>query len=207
MKQKITDILPHNELPRHHQLFLDEKPFVIIPSILIDNLGLRVGLEIEPQTIEKLLAADEAMRAKNHALSLLREDIYSKTQMTQQLEQEGFTDQTVRTIITELIQLGHIRDRQFAEKWIQRRQKTNPKGSTLLKQELIDKGVDPETAELVLAKVKVEDEMKLALQIAQKRVKQYRRLPIQTAKRRLHGFLARRGFEAETIIHIIEQVL
>ena len=158
MKQKITDIQPDNKIPSHHQLFLDKKPFVIIPSNLVENLGLRVGLEIESQTIEKLIAADEAMRAKNFALNILRENIYSKSQMTQQLEREGFKEQTVKTIIIELINSGHIRDRLYAEKWVQRRQKSNPRGRTVLKQELIEKGVDPETAEQVLAEVKTEDE-------------------------------------------------
>lgn len=207
MKQKITDIQPYNKFPSHCQLFLDKKPFVVIPANLVENLGLRVGLEIESQTIEKLIAADEAMRAKNYALGLLRENIYSKSQMIQQLEREGFKDQTIKTIITELIQSGHIRDRQYAEKWIHRRQKSNPRGRTVLKQELIEKGVDPETAEQVLAEVKTEDEAKLAIQIAQKRVKQYKRLPIHVTKRRLHAFLARRGFESETILRVIDKVL
>lgn len=207
MKQKITDIQPHNKFPLHHQLFLDKKPFVVIPANLVENLGLRVGLEIEAQTIEKLIAADEAMRAKNYALNILREDILSKSQMERQLEREGFRERTIKTIIAELIQSGHIRDRLYAEKWVQRRLKSNPRGRTVLKQELIDKGVDRETAELVLAEVKTEDEKKLALQIAQKQSKKYKNLPAHVAKRRLHGFLARRGFESETILQVIEKVL
>lgn len=207
MKQKITDIQSHSQFPSHHQLFLDDKPFVVIPANLVENLGLRVGLEIEAQTIEKLIAADEAMRAKNYALNILREDIFSKSQMARQLEREGFRERTIETIIAELIQSGHIRDRLYAEKWVQRRQKSNPRGRTVLKQELIDKGVDRETAEQVLAEVKTEDEKRLALQIAQKQSKKYKNLSTQVAKRRLHGFLARRGFESETILQIIEQVL
>ena len=78
MKQKITDIQSYSKLPSHQQLFLNEKPFVVLPSSLVENFGLRVGLEIEPQIIEKIIAADEAMRAKNYALGLLRENIYSK---------------------------------------------------------------------------------------------------------------------------------
>ena len=207
MKQKITDIQSHSQFPSHHQLFLDDKPFVVLPANLVENFGLRIGLEIESQTIEKLIAADEAMRAKNYALGLLRENIYSKTQMERQLEREGFREQTIKTIIMELINSGHIRDRLFAEKWVQRRLKSNPRGRTVLKQELIDKGVDTKTAEQVLAEVKVEDEARLALQIAQKQSQKYKNLPAHVAKRRLHGFLARRGFESETILQIIEQVL
>ncbi len=207
MKQKITDIHSHSQFPSHYQLFLDDKPFVVISSNLVENLGLRVGLEIESQTIEKLIAADEAMRAKNYALDLLREKIYSKSQMTQQLEREGFREQAIKTIIAELIHSGHIRDRLFAEKWVQRRQKSNPRGRTVLKQELIDKGVDPETVEQILTEVKGEEEARLAMQIAQKRVKQYKSLPIHVAKRRLHGFLARRGFESDVILQVIQKVL
>ena len=207
MKQKITHIQEQQKHLLHREIFLDDKPFVVIPSALVEKFGLRIGLEIEAEVIEKLIAADEAMRAKNYSLDLLRENIYSKTQMTRELEREGFGEQTVKTIIAELIHSGHIRDRLYAENWIQRRQKSNPKGRTVLKQELIDKGVDREIAEQVLAAVKSEEESKLAFQIAQKRAKQYKRLPIHVAKRRLHGFLARRGFEPETILQVIEQVL
>lgn len=207
MKQKITDIQQQPKHTSHHKIFLDDKPFVVIPSRLVEKLGIRIGLEIEAEVIEKLIAADEAMRAKNNALGLLQENIYSKSQMTQHLEQEGFKEQTIKTIIAELIHSGHIRDRLYAEKWIQRRQKSNPRGRTVLIQELIDKGVDRETAERVVAEVKAEEEAMLALQIAQKQAKHYKRLPIHVAKRRLHGFLARRGFESETILQVIEQVL
>ena len=227
MKQKITNIQAVPELPSHQKLFLNGTPFVVIHTSLIEKFGLRIGLEIEAEIIEKLIAADEVMRAKNYALRLLREakdniavdvdgsenprparkpKIYSKNEMEQRLEREGFSAKAIKTTIEELIHSGHIRDRKYAENWIVRRQKTNPRGKTLLKNELVDKGIDRETAEQVVANVETEDEMKVALQIAQKRAKQYERLPIHVAKRRLHGFLARRGFGAETVRHVLEQI-
>ena len=227
MKQKITNIQAVPELPSHQQLFLNGTPFVVIHTSLIEKFGLRIGLEIEAEIIEKLIAADEVMRAKNYALRLLRDakdntavdvdgsensrpagkpKIYSKNEMEQRLEREGFSAKAIKTTIEELIHSGHIRDRKYAENWIVRRQKTNPRGKTLLKNELVDKGIDRETAEQVVANVETEDEMKVALQIAQKRAKQYERLPIHVAKRRLHGFLARRGFGAETVRHVLEQI-
>ena len=225
MKQKITNIQAAPELPSHQQLFLNGSPFVVVHASLIEKFGLRIGLEIEAETIEKLISADEVMRAKNYALRLLREEkdnatvdeseaprpaakpkIYTKNEMEQRLEREGFSTKTIGTAIEELIRSGHIRDRKYAENWIARRQKSNPRGKTLLKRELVDKGIDKETAEQVVAKVETEDETKVALQIAQKRVKQYKRLPIHVAKRRLHGFLTRRGFGSETVRHVLEQI-
>lgn len=207
VKQKITDIQQLSENHLHHKIYLDDESFVVIPLELIDNLGLRVGLEIRAEIIEKLITADEAMRAKKYALDLLRDDIYSKSQMTKQLERKGISEENIDIIIKELIVSGHIRDQQYAEKWVQRRLKSNPRGRKLLKQELVDKGVDKETAEQVLSGVKTEVEEKLAIQIAKKQVKMYRKLPNDTAKRRLHGFLGRRGFESDIIIRVINQVL
>ena len=226
MKQKITDIQASPELPSHQQLFLDSAPFVVIHASLVEKFGLRIGLEIEAEVIEKIIAADEVMRAKNYALRLLREEkdnnttanepedsrltlkrkTYTKSEIERQLQREGFSSNAIETSIEELIRSGHIRDRKYAENWIVRRQKSNPRGKTLLKRELVDKGIDRETAERVIATVETEDETKVALEIAQKRAKQYKRLPTHIAKRRLHGFLARRGFGSDIVRHVLEQI-
>ena len=225
MKQTITDIQEVLELPSHRQLLLDGSPFVVIHASLIEKFGLRLGLEIEAETIKKIIAADEVMRAKNYDLRLLREEkdktaadaletsrptvkpkMSTKSEVAQKLEREGFSADAIETSIAELIRSGHIRDHKFAENWIVRRQKSNPRGRTLLKQELVDRGIDRETAEQVVATVEVEDEARVALQIAEKRAKQYRRLPTHVAKRRLHGFLARRGFGSEVVRQVLEKI-
>ena len=225
MKQKITDIQASPELPSHQHLFLDGTPFVVIHASLVEKFGLRIGLEIEAVVIEKIIAAEEVMRAKNRALKLLREEkdnattdkiegsgsalkpkTYTKSEMERQLEREGFSADAIETSIAELIRSGHIRDRKYAENWIARRQKSNPRGKTLLKRELVDKGIDRETAEQVIATVETEDETTVALEIAQKRAKQYKRLPTHVAKRRLHGFLARRGFGSDVVRQVLEQI-
>ena len=225
MRQQITDIQEVPELPSHRQLFLGGEPFVVIHAVLVENFGLRIGLQIKPEIIERLIAADEVIRAKNYALGLLREEkaddaegeaenshptvrskTYTKNGMEQRLTREGFSEEAVETAVEELIDSGHIRDRKYAENWVIRRQKSNPRGKTLLKRELLDRGVDRETAEQVVAQVETEDEAVLALQIAQKRMKRYRQLPTHVAKRRLHGFLARRGFESDVVRQVLEQI-
>ena len=225
MKQRITDIQVAPELPSHQELFLDGAPFVVIHASLVEKFGLRIGLEIEADTIKKIIAADEVMRAKNYALRLLREEkdttttdapeasrpivkpkTYTKSEIERKLEREGFSTDAIETSVVELIRSGHIRDRKYAENWIIRRQKSNPRGKTLLKRELVDKGIDKETAEQVIATVDTEDETKVALEIAQKRAKQYKRLPTHVAKRRLHGFLARRGFGSDVVRQVLEQI-
>jgi regulatory protein len=67
--------------------------------------------------------------------------------------------------------------------------------------------VDKTTADRVLAGIDNAEETELALQLAQKQAKCYQSFPPQVAKRRLHGFLLRRGFDYETIQRAIDQVL
>ena len=71
---------------------------------------------------------------------------------------------------------------------------------------MINKGVDRETAQKAIDEVGIEEEEALALQIAQKQARHYKNLPIQTARRRLHGYLARRGYEADVILRIIQRL-
>ncbi|MYG05271.1 hypothetical protein F4167_01335 [Candidatus Poribacteria bacterium] len=150
MKQRITDIQASPELRSHQHLFLDGAPFVVIHASLVEKFGLRIGLEIEADTIKKIIAADEVMRAKNYALRLLREEkdkttdapeasrptvkrkTYTKSEIERKLEREGFSTDAIETSIAELIRSGHIRDRKYAENWIVRRQKSNPRGKTVL---------------------------------------------------------------------------
>ena len=76
---------------------------------------------------------------------LQEEYIQQITNVTQHLEKEGFRDETSDEYNRNGINpdSGHIRDRQFAEKWIQRRIKVkSTRPETVLRQELIEKGVD-----------------------------------------------------------------
>ncbi len=220
MKQKITGIRSLSETPDQCRIFLNGAPFVVVSAALIEKFGLRVGLEIEGETLERLIAADAVMRAKEFALRLVREQKaesaetraigkptpYTKSEIAHQLERNGFATEAIAVALEELIQAGYIRDRTYAENWVARRQKSNPRGKTVLKTELLNRGIDRETAEQVVATVETADEQESALRIAERRVKQYKRLPLPVAKRRLHGFLARRGFSTETVRYVMEQI-
>ena len=71
MKKHITDIRIQNEQPAHCSIFMDGVFFALVEIGLVTKFGLRIGLEIEEIVIQKLIVADEVMRARNHALNLL----------------------------------------------------------------------------------------------------------------------------------------
>ena len=207
MKKRLTDIQIDEETPSHRILFLDGVHFDSIDADCIPKLGLRVGLEIEVEVLQKLIQADEGMRAKNYALELLSSQSYSKNQMIYQLRQKGFGTEAIDITLEDLEQLGHIKDENFAKKWVVRRQRSKPKGKRMLAHELANQSIDKTTVDRVLAGIHDSEETNIALQLAQKQVKRYQSLAPEVAKRRLHGFLLRRGFDYETIQNVIERVL
>ena len=207
MKKRLTDIQIDEETPSRRILFLDGVYFDSVDAGCLPKLGLRVGLEIETQVLQKLIEADEGMRAKNYALELLSNRGYSKSQMIHQLGQKGFGAEAIDITLEDLEQLGHIKDEDFAKKWVARRQRSKPKGKKILEHELANHSIDKTTVDRVLAGIHDAEETELALQVAQKQSKRYQSLPPEVAKRRLHGFLLRRGFDYETIQSVIERVL
>ena len=207
MKKRLTDIQVDAETPSRRILYLDGVYFDSVDAGCIPKLGLRVGLEIEVGVLQKLIQADEGMRAKNCALELLSSQSYSKSQMIYQLRQKGFGPQAIDITLEDLEQLGHIKDENYAKKWVERRQRSKPKGKKMLEHELANQSIDKTTVDRVLAGIHDTEETNIALQLAQKQIKRYQSLAPQVAKRRLHGFLLRRGFDYETIQRVIERVL
>ena len=207
MKKRITDIQIDEETSFHRILFLDGVHFDSVDAGCIPKFGLRIGLEIEAEVLQKLVAAYEGMQAKNYALELLSNQSYSRSQMIDQLGQKGFAPQAIDITLEDLEQLGYIRDENFAKRWVNRRRRSKPKGKKMLQHELVNKNVDKTTADRVLAEIDDAEEASAAMQLAQKQIKRYQSLAPQVAKRRLHGFLLRRGFDYETVQNVIERVL
>ena len=206
MKKRITDIQIDEEKPSRRVIFLDGVYFDSVDAGCIPKLGLRVGLEIEAEVLHKLIEADEGIRAKNYALELLSDQSYSKSQMIYQLGQKSFATEAIDATLEDLEQLGHIKDENFAKKWVDRRQRSKPKGKKMLEHELVNQSIDKTTVDRVLAGIHDGEETQLALQVARKQVKRYLSLPPEVANRRLHGFLLRRGFDYGTIQSVIQRV-
>ena len=207
MKKQLTDIQIDEETPSQCILFLDGAYFDSVDADCIPKLGLRVGLTIEPEVLRKLIEADEGMRAKNCALALLSDQSYSKSQMIYQLRQRGFGTAAIEITVEDLEQLGHIKDEDFAKRWVARRQRSKPKGKKMLAHELANQRIDRTTVDRVISGIDDSEEADTALELARKQAKRYQSLRPEVAKRRLHGFLLRRGFDYETIQSVIGRVL
>ena len=207
MKKQITDIQIDESNPDRCTLFLDCHRFGVIDSSLIAKLGLRVGLEIEADVLQKLIDADGVTKTKNLIIDLLRNQTYSKQQLIDLLGQQGCSGRTIDTTLAELEELGVIKGENYARSWVDRRLRFKPRGKRVLKRELVSKGIDQTIADCVLDEIDDTDEAGIALKIARKQAVHYRSLLPHVAKRRMHDFLLRRGFDNDTIQRVIDKAL
>ncbi len=102
-------------------------------------------------------------------------------------------------VITRLRELDYVNDEKFAAWWVEQRQSHKPKGSRLIAQELKAKGVS--------VALTTTDEKGLAKRSVARKLVQWQHLPKFEQKKKIYGFLGRRGFDGETIHRVIDEVV
>jgi regulatory protein len=197
---KIADLqfLPENQL---RVVFEEELTDQIVPLSFLVMFGLRVGKKVSPQVLEQLAVASTVMQTKKEGKSICQnsEKPLTKSLLIEILNQKGHSPESVKTAVADLERGGYVKGVVFAQKWVDKRQKSDPRGKYLLQRELQAKGVDVLTVKHVLSQIDDNKEIELAWQICQKKAKRYRSLEPHVAKRRLQGLLLRRGFSYGTI--------
>ena len=102
-----------------------------------------------------------------------------------------FGGDTVNATINRLSEEGYLDDKEFAHAFVDSRIRSRPRSCALLRQELSQKGIDDDVIVTVLEGI---DDEHLAWRSIEKKLNQWGKLDPATFKRRLIGFLQRRGF-------------
>ena len=99
----------------------------------------------------------------------------------------------------------YVDDADFARYWVENREANRPRGRRLLEQELRHKGVDREIVRTAIDAAEP-DEFAAALDLAHGKLRSYANLDPQVARRRLAGFLGRRGYGFDVIGPVLQRV-
>lgn len=105
----------------------------------------------------------------------------------------------VERVLTRLRDLSYLDDDKFVSWWIDQRASHNPKGARLIVQELKAKGIKVKDFHL--------NEIALSRRAVAKKLPLWQALPKLEQKKKIYGFLGRRGFDADTISHVIDEVV
>jgi len=173
----------------------DEGRFAFALALhLAQDAGLHSGLELSEAQVNALQEADARHSAYEAALRLLSYRPRSEKEMRRRLGRRGIGLRLIDETVRQLRERGYLDDEAFARFWTETREATSPRSRRLIAQELRAQGVDTETA--AAATVSVADEG-AAYRAAGRRLHAFRGLDYDTFRRRLGGFLVRRGFSYE----------
>ncbi len=132
------------------------------------------------------------------ALRFLAQRPRSEQEVRRRLQRPGTDDTAIEAVLQQLRRHHLVDHAAFAQYWVEQRQTFKPRGTRLLRAELRQRGIDARAAETAAepAEVSAVDD---AYRAAQKRARQLGSADERAFKTRLAQFLARRGFDWETI--------
>lgn len=173
----------------------------------VDALALNEGAEIDTRLAGRIAGAAEHRHGREIALRLLQSRLRSRAELETGLRRRGVSRVISMGVIGDLAREGWIDDARFARAWVRDRLALRPSGRRRLLAELLSRGVSPETAEDAIASMLTpQEEEDLALTQARARFRRIQRLPPHVARRRLVGWLRRRGFGQAAVARVLRTI-
>ena len=149
----------------------------------------------------------EVKRARNSAYRYLTIRPRSRAEVEQKLRDRGFPPEVVSSVIDHLLRLGYLNDEQFARQWAAGRVRSRGFGRRRIEQELRQKGIGRDIIhDTLTALFEDASELDVARREAEKKLRTLSRFEPEVRKRRLAGFLERKGFPSEIIRSIVRTV-
>lgn len=141
----------------------------------------------------------------NKALEFLSYRPRSEKEVWDKLRTKSVEPETINKIIAKLKEKKFINDEEFAKGWAESRLRFKPRSARLIKLELKQKGIDPETINSL--QLTIDNDLESAKKLAEKRIGRVKDLPKQEIYQKLGRFLASKGFNWDTIKKSIDEVL
>ena len=198
---KVTALKQQARNSARVNVYLDGEFALGLAKILAVRLAL--GQELDEAALERLRQADAVEMAHERALHFLGPRPRSEAEIRQRLAKAKVPEEAVAAVLVRLRQAGLVDDKAFASYWVDNRTSFRPRSKRLLQLELRQKGLGDEELKAALANV---DDVKAAYTVAKQRAGRLRELEHLEFKRKLGSFLARRGFNYDTIEPIVERV-
>lgn len=123
------------------------------------------------------------------------------------LARKGIPPDVAGRVLDRLAEVGLIDDEAYAQSFVASRHRHGALGAAALRDQLKRKGVDPQTASSAVAVVDRDAEYERARAFVERRVDSAMAHGTDTARRRLLGLLARRGYPADLAQRVVEQVM
>jgi regulatory protein len=173
---------------------------------LMEAVHLKVGQTLTDEQIADLKDEDQYHKAYSRSLDYLSRRPRSRQEIERYLKGKEVPEPTIERVLARLTKAQLLDDLAFAHYWIENRESFRPRGVRALRYELRQKGLDETIINEALNSSEL-DEIDSAYRVGAKQL--YRLQSIEDRRefqQRLATYLARRGFNWETIREVSEQL-
>ncbi len=161
--------------------------------------------EIVPETVDTERASGRTSeekardRAAKVSLDQLARRGMSRWELEQVLKKRGIDDDAIRIQLNRLEDVGLLDDHALALYLVSTLHERKGLGSAAIRQELKRKRIPEYDIDSALHELDDDEEEAKAIELALKRVRQLSTYDDETIRRRVHGFLSRKGYDSHTI--------
>lgn len=134
----------------------------------------------------------------------------SEKEVRDKLKQKKAPPEIIERVIATLSEQKFLNDLEFAKLWVRQRVSLKPRSKRIIVLELRQKGIDKDLIEEVLldpGEDQKVDDLLQARKLVSSKIHRYKGLQRQELYQKLGGFLARRGFNWDTIKQSIDEEL
>lgn len=171
---------------------------------LMDAAALRKGQVLSEADVTRLMYGDAVVKAVDAAAHFLSFRPRSRAEVRANLTKKDYPAGVVDDAMERLEALGYIDDEAFARYWVENRDTFKPRSPLALTAELRQKGVPDGVIRQVVDELDVDD---AAYRAAQQKLARHRHSTEGDFKRKLGGFLQRRGFRYEVVNDVLNRLI
>ncbi|WP_147804124.1 recombination regulator RecX [Alkalicoccus halolimnae] len=206
---KIAKIQAAKKTRQRYHIFLEENnqaeySFSLSEDILVKE-GLAKGDELTNSDINRLKQTDETDKAFQKALNYLSYRMRSEKELSDYLREQEVPSEEISRMIEKLRELDFVNDERFAFSFVRTKRDQSKKGPIVIKQELKQKGVADNIVDKSLSQYTPEEQLDLAVKLAEKKQTSYRKESKRQTEQKLVQFLMQKGFPSSIAFEAVKE--
>jgi regulatory protein len=206
----ITAITPHVRKPGRFAVHIDGRFDFTLSLEAIERLRLALGTVVDDRMAHAVEREAAVLATYDRALDMLASRARSSAELRRLLVRKGEPADQVNAVVERLVASGLLDDAVFARQFARSKALGAGVSRRRLQQELARKGVardvSDDAIDEVLAEERIDDSTSIE-RVARKKLRMLSRFDIATQRRRLYGFLARRGYDVDDISRVLREVM
>ncbi|MDQ1653901.1 MAG: regulatory protein [Cryptosporangiaceae bacterium] len=151
--------------------------------------------------------SDPESVARALCLRLLSSQPRTRAELAEALERKNVPVEAAAAVLDRFGEVGLIDDAAFASAWVESRHHGRGLARRALAQELRNRGIDAEVAQVALGQVGAESEESTARALIARKLASTRGLPVPNRMRRLVGLLARKGYPPGLAMRVVREAI